>query len=209
MKLTTYDVSTLDLIIPQAGSLQFSTRKDGANCYYHIARFSLDASLGESWEWINKRNGFIFKIEDVNQLLFHGVIEDRGMSLQKLHIVAYGGTSYLYTPVSGIKWYVGIRDLNNLWLQHRQTTSESRIVVGAWVYDINGVQYPSSWIKAGEIIRIRDLVPATSMLDSSSTDKLRTFTIAETNYSAEQSANDLTLDSDSPELDAILARAAL
>ena len=209
LKLTSYSVTTLDLIIQNASDLNFSTRKDGANCYYHLAKFTLDASLAEAWEWVTKRNGFILKIQDESEVLFHGVVEDREITLQKIHIVAYGGTSYLYTPASGIKWYVSIRDLNSLALQHRQTTSESRITVGARVYDSKGVMFPSSWIKAGEIIRIRDLVPATAMLDSASTDKLRTFTIMETGYSAESATNGLMLDSDSPDLDAILARAAL
>lgn len=209
LKLTSYDVSTLDLIIQRPGNLQFSTREDGANHYYHIARFDVETSLAEAWDWLNKRNGFIFKIEDEEQLLFHGELEDFGLSLQKLEVVAYGGTSYLYTPDAGIKWLVSVRDLNDLWLQHRGADSESRITVGAWVYNDKGVRYPSSWIRAGEVIRIRDLVPATSMLDSASTDKLRTFTVMETNYSVEKATNELTLDTNNPALDAILARAAL
>ncbi len=212
MKITTYDNTTLDQIIEREGNISFSTRKDGANCYYHIANFSLAATIAESWNWLVKKNGFVLKIEDNNQLLWEGELEDFCITLEKLLVTAYGGTDYLYVPVSvmnAANWYISVRDLNELWLKHRASASETRITVGAWVYDVNGIRYPSSWIKAGEVIRIRDLVPATTMLIDYAADGLRTFTILETNYNAMSATNELIFDTDNPTLDAILARAAL
>lgn len=79
-------------------------------------------------------------------------------------------------------------------------------VLGDKVYDSNGISYPSSWVRAGEVIRIRDLVPATSDLDSITQDSLRTFYITETEYDADRMQNRLTVDTEKQSLDAILAR---
>ncbi len=80
------------------------------------------------------------------------------------------------------------------------------ITLGDTVYDTNGVPYPSSWVRAGEVIRIRDLVPVTSDLDAVARDALRTFFIVETNYDADRRQNRIVVDTESTDLDAILAR---
>lgn len=74
------------------------------------------------------------------------------------------------------------------------------------VYDTNGVPFPSSWVRAGDVIRIRDLVPVTSDLDAVERDALRTFYITETNYNADTRQNRLVIDTESTDIDAILAR---
>lgn len=80
------------------------------------------------------------------------------------------------------------------------------ITLGDTVYDTNGVPFPSSWVRAGEVIRIRDLVPVTSDLDAVARDALRTFFIVETNYDADRRQNRIVVDTESTDLDAILAR---
>ena len=80
------------------------------------------------------------------------------------------------------------------------------IVLGGEVYNANGVPYPSCWVRAGEVIRIRDLVPASETLDSVTRDALRTFYIVETNYNARSNTNRLVVDTEAASLDAILAR---
>lgn len=80
------------------------------------------------------------------------------------------------------------------------------IALGDRVYDTNGVAYPSSWVRAGDVLRVLDLVPATSSLDEVSRDALRTFYILETNYNAGLQQNQIVVDTESNSLDAIIAR---
>jgi len=80
------------------------------------------------------------------------------------------------------------------------------IVLSGTVYNSNGVPFPSSWVRAGEVIRIRDLVPASATLDSVTRDALRTFYIIETSYSADSNTNRLVVDTENASLEAILAR---
>lgn len=94
------------------------------------------------------------------------------------------------------------------WLEdHKQIWPKlETIVLGDTVYDKNGVPFPSSWVRAGEVIRIRDLVPASGDLDAVTRDSLRTFFITETNYDAGTRQNSISVDTESSGLDAILAR---
>jgi len=82
----------------------------------------------------------------------------------------------------------------------------SPFLVGDKVYDANGIPFPSSWIRAGQVIRVTDLVPATGDLDAVTSDSLRTFYIVGTNYDANRRENSLTVDSPSKNLDAVIAR---
>ncbi len=94
------------------------------------------------------------------------------------------------------------------WLEdHKQIWPKlETIVLGGTVYDSNGVPFPSSWVRAGEVIRIRDLVPASGDLDAVTRDSLRTFFITETNYNVDTRQNSISVDTESSGLDAILAR---
>ena len=82
----------------------------------------------------------------------------------------------------------------------------SPFIVGDKVYDSDGIPFPSSWIRAGQVIRIGDLVPASGTLDAVSSDSFRTFYIVETNYDADRRENSLTVDSPSKNLDAVIER---
>ncbi len=79
-------------------------------------------------------------------------------------------------------------------------------VLGAWVYDAKGVRYPSSWVRAGQVLKVKDLVPATESLDAVALDAVKTFFIVETEYDAERRENRLVFDTESGSLDAVLAR---
>ena len=83
--------------------------------------------------------------------------------------------------------------------------SLERAVLGMNVSTPNGVLVPSSWVRAGDVLRLRDVVPATAALDTVSQDALRTFFILETNYNATRRTNSLTLDTPSGRLDAVIA----
>ncbi len=80
------------------------------------------------------------------------------------------------------------------------------IALGDFVEDINGTKFPSSYVRAGDILIIRNLVPITSSLGSVVRDALRTFYIMETNYVAERGENRLVLERESSRLDALLGR---
>jgi hypothetical protein len=74
------------------------------------------------------------------------------------------------------------------------------ITLGDVVYDSNGVPFPSYWIRAGEVIRIRDLIPASVDAGSVSRDTLRTYYILGTQYDANTMTNRLNLDTESGNL---------
>ncbi len=80
------------------------------------------------------------------------------------------------------------------------------IVLGDRVFDTKGVKYPSSWVRAGDVIRIKNLIPATGDLSTVAQNALNTFYIIETNYDATQGQNQLIVDTQNNNLDALLAR---
>lgn len=84
--------------------------------------------------------------------------------------------------------------------------SLEEFVLGDTVYDTNKVPYPSSWVRAGDVIRVLDLVPGSAELDAVVRDALRTFYILGTEYELETGQNRLVVDTESKDLDAILAR---
>lgn len=79
-------------------------------------------------------------------------------------------------------------------------------VIGSRVRDVNGVSQPSNHVRAGQVIRIVDLVPASATLDSVTLDTYRTFFIVETNYDVDRGELSLVFDRDQKTLTALLAR---
>lgn len=80
------------------------------------------------------------------------------------------------------------------------------MILGPKVYDANGIAYPSSWVRAGEVIRIQDLVPASTDLGSVQRDALRTFYLIETEYDMDRAQLRIVPDTEKMALDAILAK---
>jgi hypothetical protein len=89
----------------------------------------------------------------------------------------------------------------NLWPSFTEAPS-----LGAKVFDTNGIPFSSSWVRAGDVIRIKDLVPASATLDAVTLDALRTFFITETEYDAERQELTIYFDRDPQGLDALLAK---
>ena len=81
-----------------------------------------------------------------------------------------------------------------------------RFVIGGSVRNTSGLLVPSSHIRAGEVIRIQDLVPASADLGSLVLDSLRTFYIKETQYDADRARVTIIPDTESQSLAATLAR---
>lgn len=84
--------------------------------------------------------------------------------------------------------------------------SMENITLGDLVYDNNGKPYPSSWVRAGQVLRIRDLVPASSNAGSVARDTLRTFYIVETEYNTKTRTNRITVDTEKSDLISQIAR---
>jgi len=80
------------------------------------------------------------------------------------------------------------------------------IVLGNQVYDTSGVAFPSSWVRAGDVIRILDLVPVSGDLDAVTRDALRTFYILETDYSADNLTNRIVVDTVKRDITSIIAK---
>ena len=82
----------------------------------------------------------------------------------------------------------------------------SNMVLGQWVYDANGKRFPSWWLRAGQVLRVRDLVPASADAGSVARDALRTFYIVETEYNVDEGTMRLIPDTEHQGLDSILVR---
>lgn len=70
------------------------------------------------------------------------------------------------------------------------------ITLGDQVLNSNGVPYQSYWVRAGEVIRIRDLVPTSVDTGTVTRDALRTYYIIGTEYNADTKENRLILDTE-------------
>jgi hypothetical protein len=94
------------------------------------------------------------------------------------------------------------------WLQsHKDIWPRlTNMVLADKVYDSKGVAYPSSWVRAGDVLRVRDLVPASGDLDTVTLDALRTYYIVETNYDVDRAQLTITPDTESTSLTAQLAK---
>jgi len=93
-----------------------------------------------------------------------------------------------------------VEDHKDIW------PKQTNMVLGDKVYNSKGIEYSSSWVRAGEVIRIRDLVPASVDAGSVERDALRTFYIIETEYNVDQAELRFIPDTESISLQAILAR---
>ncbi len=79
-------------------------------------------------------------------------------------------------------------------------------VLGKWIQDTKGIRTPSSWVRAGKVIRILDLVPASGLLSSVSLNRQQTFYVVETEYDCATEQLTLTFDRDAKTLAALLAK---
>ena len=123
-------------------------------------------------------------------------------------IAVHGLTRSYVVPQLGTVAAAAAQSFRDAWLKdHKDVWPKLEdIVVGGTVYDTNGVAFPSSWVRAGDVIRIKDLVPASADLDTVSRDALRTFYIVETDYNVDSKQLKIIPDTESSSLDAILAK---
>ena len=120
----------------------------------------------------------------------------------------YGVTRRKVIPDLGEVSATAAQAYRDGWLEdHKDVWPQlEEITIGDKVYNTSGITYPSFWVRAGEVIRIRDLVPATEDLTTIQRDALRTFYIVETQYDVEKGQLAIKVDTDNPRIDAVLAR---
>ena len=91
------------------------------------------------------------------------------------------------------------------WLEEHKEIwpSLSNMVVGNTIRDTNNRIYPSSWVRAGDTLQVRDLIPESV---DAGRDALRTFYIVETKYDVGKGTLAITPDTESSSLEAIIAQ---
>ena len=122
----------------------------------------------------------------------------------------YGITRYYAIPELGTVGGAGAAAIAaaKRWLaEHKDIwPSLEDITLGDRVYDTNGVPFSSSRVRAGDVLRVLDLVPVSGDLDAATRDALRTYYIIETDYNADILQNSITIDTDRQALTSIIAK---
>ena len=123
-------------------------------------------------------------------------------------IERFGLTRDYVVPQLGAVSQTAAEAARDTWLaEHKDIFSEAdRVILKSTATDTNGVSFPSSWVRAGDVLRVRDLVPPSGALGSVSRDQERTYFITETEYDATRRTNKLILDKPSRTLTSFLAR---
>lgn len=136
-----------------------------------------------------------------------GVLTRTGTSTNAASIAKYGTRLYA-VPNLGEVAAAAAQAQRDTWLAAHQEIHPNfeTLILGDKIYDIYGKEYPSSWIRAGDAIKITDLVPNSALVDSITQDALRSFFILETNYDADSRLNSLKLDTQKKTLTATLSR---
>lgn len=82
----------------------------------------------------------------------------------------------------------------------------TNMVLGGFTYDANGTRFNSSQIRAGDVLRVDDLVPASVDASTVTRDALRTYFIVETEYDADSNTMLIVPDTEFTGLTSELAR---
>ncbi len=123
-------------------------------------------------------------------------------------IERFGLTRHHVLPTVGKASQAAAEAARDVWLaEYKDVYSEAdRVILGSTVTDSGGVPHPSSWVRSGDVIRVRDLVPPSGALDEVTRDQERTYFILETHYDADARTNTLTFDRLPRGLDSFLTR---
>jgi len=94
------------------------------------------------------------------------------------------------------------------WLEeHKEVYPKlTDMMLGDRVFDTNGRVYPSSWVRAGEVIRVEDLVPASVDATTVTRDRLRTYYIVQTEYNLDNQTMRIVPDTESTNLNSLLSQ---
>ena len=119
----------------------------------------------------------------------------------------YNLTRQYVIPALGTVAAAAAQGARDGWLEdHKEIWPKlTSMVLGDTVYDSSGVKYPSSWVRAGEVLRVAALVPASVDAGSVTRDALRTYYIIETEYDIDRAELRVVPDTESTGLDTLLA----
>lgn len=162
----------------------------------YINQLSLRASTKELWNkvyteyLVGGNRTRLAASTDTTSVTQYGLTRQKG-------VVSLGEVAEA-AAVAQRDWY--LEEHKDIWSQ------TDRFVLGDFVQDANGVVYPSCHIRAGEVIRIVDLIPATVDLDTISRNALNTFYIKETKYDYDAGRMTIIPDTASAGLEAQMAR---
>jgi len=145
----------------------------------------------------------VYAIYDVGGVLTRTAVSANATSKTK-----YGVTRKYAIPNLGTVAAAAAQAQRDVWLaEHKDIwPSLENFVIGDVVYDTDMVPYSSAWVRAGEVIRIMDLIPASADLTTVTRDALRTFYILETTYDIDNKENRIVVDTPGEGIDAVLAR---
>jgi len=123
-------------------------------------------------------------------------------------IAQYGRRDYILS-LAGVTEDVAEKARDVALEIYKQPSQSATARFRGYAWDRNGVRKPLYLIRAGDVLRIKDLVPSEAMLDSELADSLRTFFLVETEYNDDTGELRVSPDFASPLLDILVARESL
>ncbi len=123
-------------------------------------------------------------------------------------IVNYSITRKYGIPNLGAVSAVGVaNNTRDSWLNYYKTIwpSNTNIELYDVAYDAFGVEWPSWYVRAGDVIQIMDLLPSAGELSSPASNAMNTFYIVETKFDLSNFSNILTFETKNLDLAAMLA----
>lgn len=179
------DASSIDWLVTLADFNQFKLKHRGA-------------SLWNSCYAVYEVGGTITRTADADDADSQEKYGDGTNDLKRQHVV----------PNLGEVAAAAAQSARDHWLEEYKELYPSleNMVLGSTIYDINGQPKSSSLVRAGDVIRVRDLVPASVDAGSVQRDAFRTFYIVETEYDMDRAELRIVPDTEKMTLDAILAR---
>lgn len=137
-----------------------------------------------------------------------GVLSRTTTATDATSISKYGITRTYVIPDLGEVALAGAEAVRDTWIEeHKDVISQdSNIKLGKYVVDAQGREWPSSHVRAGDVIQIKDILPATEDMATPRRNGINTFYILETQYDVKLETNRLIVDTANNSLDAILSR---
>lgn len=159
-----------------------------------FARFRLKRSAADLWN-------SVYSVYDAGGLTRTADADDTTSQTQ------YGITRQYRIPNLGTVAAAAAQAMRDGWLEEHKDIwpTLTDMVLGPYVYDSYGVRWPSSWVRAGQTLRVRDLIPASEELDGYIR-TISTYYIVGTEYDVDRAQLRITPDVENKMLQTILAK---
>ena len=131
-----------------------------------------------------------------------------GTTTNAASVAKYGLTRRKVIPNLGTVVAGAAQSYRDGWVEdHKDVFPRlENMVLGLTVFNANGVPRPSSWVRAGDVLRVRDLVPVTADVDTITRDALRTYFLVKTEYDHDAGTMRITPDTEPSGLAEILGK---